>query len=1419
MFTMEFAEGTTLSDETVLRMHAHVCMRSANLLGRIGSGIAENDITDLCGNLRAGLRNSLAIASTNSRKHLPTARKLIEWLVHIAISQTTGTSPRLAWQCWQQALRACSEGVSTEKVLGALSHGRMPAEQLQLLQSLSQLARRGRISPDVAEPMARVMQFLMQLVPPLWGQLSLPDKEAASRVVASALEALTLCLPPSPERSISSLDWADAFIEELTGSSGELNRGDPSLSSLQMLFSVVLRARLQQSEEFRKADPQLLMMQRSDLFTLVLQGQSLQEFKELSGDTSPVAASPAIPKSGHCSTWLRLAGLEGTAAQNLPGFCCYSMQAVESLRLQLPRGLASALLCLRQLRLHYAVLLEREEEQPITKVNAGWRLAHCASFARLTVAQSSEPDFAAALSRSGASRRIPALAVVVQLERCIQSQGEEAETLLEVARLRLLQAQASQQGAISDDEGDHKEPARFVAAALTAWQKSLAVDSKALAARTPAAVADALQAMTDASFAGGSHAVLLLRDASDAAHLLEGMDLDHLAFRALVLCLACLCRRHGSAALWWRPGAMEVSEKVHSCTQAQGDSMSENGASENPAAQQTAAAETPWRWQHEQGSQAPHSWWASQWQAGTQDWRWHSTSSPTDGWNTSQYGSWQHQWRPSWGYSSWHSAAWGNDSGDQQKTDAQESGPSGNEDNPLGGSEDTARRQSASTAEGEAWMAGEGTGSLDDDHGSSSKETSGSKSSGKDFIPEYDWTGPMREYQRRVKLFELSTGIDPTFRAQKLMEKLTGNAWLATESIPLESLKHPHGVSRLLDHLWKELEPLEFLRTFQTLADFYKSFRRTPGQQYVSYDMDFRRHAQRLEEIGGGISGVTKAYWFLEKAGLSQELRKQVVAAAGGQYDYAKLRAAVMATVPQVNKEEDGHSSHHGGGSSGNRQWRKHTAKDQMVPELLEEELQVLLTQAAKKRAQVEKARGFNASSGGKGTGRNETPEARAKRIAELKQRMPCSACKANGKTVYGHWHSDPECPFGKKAGKPVMAVVEEELSDSDEDYGPDPSDVFVAWADDSYWCASAVSGKERAGMDHLLALSDTCCARTVAGESWANMHMSHLHETGLDVYVVDESRPFRFGAGPKIMSEYSIILPMNIPGATVIPWLRVSVVQQDVPLLLSKNALKGLGACLDLGQAKITFSKLDTSMQLVETPTGLCGFMINSRPNEHVPQPEFPPCEMLEGEMEVSGELEDGSKLKPPDTEMTVNVCPHLERPQDDEALSCNGFAEDLLQRRDFTYESLEKLVDKLPYMKSEKQREINQTRGRKVQGIMSGLWTHGGFHGLTSNATKFSPTIRYLNAFMKDKLPEHKWTSIVVMRNVKMGVHRDNHNACHAKTATVTFGNFTKGQLWMADEQTPADDPGRALRKGRDGSMVERDGVFHATPPAARI
>ena len=35
------------------------------------------------------------------------------------------------------------------------------------------------------------------------------------------------------------------------------------------------------------------------------------------------------------------------------------------------------------------------------------------------------------------------------------------------------------------------------------------------------------------------------------------------------------------------------------------------------------------------------------------------------------------------------------------------------------------------------------------------------------------------------------------------------------------------------------------------------------------------------------------------------DLRKQVVAAAGGEYEYTVLRKALMAIVPKVRKDED----------------------------------------------------------------------------------------------------------------------------------------------------------------------------------------------------------------------------------------------------------------------------------------------------------------------------------------------------------------------------------------------------------------------------------------------------------------------------------------------------------------------------------
>lgn len=78
----------------------------------------------------------------------------------------------------------------------------------------------------------------------------------------------------------------------------------------------------------------------------------------------------------------------------------------------------------------------------------------------------------------------------------------------------------------------------------------------------------------------------------------------------------------------------------------------------------------------------------------------------------------------------------------------------------------------------------------------------------------------------------------------------------------------------------------------------------------VSYDMAFRAQCKRLAECGSQIEGTTKAFWYLEKASISDELRRQVVSSAGGDYNYTKLRNALVSIVPQVRRHEvDGDGS------------------------------------------------------------------------------------------------------------------------------------------------------------------------------------------------------------------------------------------------------------------------------------------------------------------------------------------------------------------------------------------------------------------------------------------------------------------------------------------------------------------------------
>ena len=132
-------------------------------------------------------------------------------------------------------------------------------------------------------------------------------------------------------------------------------------------------------------------------------------------------------------------------------------------------------------------------------------------------------------------------------------------------------------------------------------------------------------------------------------------------------------------------------------------------------------------------------------------------------------------------------------------------------------------------------------------------------------------------------------------------------------------------------------------------------------------------------------------------------------------------------------------------------------------------------------------------------------------------------------------------------------------LSESDESEA-DTSDAAL----EQQSCVFMVRGEEHAvlvaGAYQQVALIDTACAKTVAGRAWAEDTKAEYTRRGIKLVMVPESEPFRFGPGERIWSKEALIVPLYWESSVFA--VRVSIVERDVPCLISRRTLKGLWGC-----------------------------------------------------------------------------------------------------------------------------------------------------------------------------------------------------------------------------------------------------------------
>ena len=308
---------------------------------------------------------------------------------------------------------------------------------------------------------------------------------------------------------------------------------------------------------------------------------------------------------------------------------------------------------------------------------------------------------------------------------------------------------------------------------------------------------------------------------------------------------------------------------------------------------------------------------------------------------------------------------------------------------------------------------------------------------------------------------------------------------------------------------------LEIARIGKAFSDFFRKLKRRHGQSIRDYNSEYDRLHARLREVGCSIPQECAAWLYIDRLQLDEAQELNLLASVGNQYDLLRLQQAAV-----LHDRGD------------RKPWEK-------APRT-----------ATGSRA---KQGGFQGDRG-QGQGREaarKTDQSRDEKVKIMKARSFCGSC---GKK--GHWHRDPECPNFCTSAQGAARRVNELLVCHHV-----PAEVFSLRQDGSA----------------LLGITDTACAKAVTGTMWLQQYSDVLKGMGCAPELVRESEAFRFGTGKVHHSSFHVVLRFNM-GDKVVE-MKTSVINGDVPLLMSKPALAQLGMVYHVAENRADFTRVGLSV------------------------------------------------------------------------------------------------------------------------------------------------------------------------------------------------------------------------------------------------